>query len=485
MKVTLIHVGSTISNFGFRVIGAVIRRRFPDTALHFVMGGNIRSLANIIMANSGSGLADKDIGRVAKALAAHEVIGFACMTEHAGTVKRLIAELRRLRPDAYILWGGIHAMLHPEDAIGHADAVCTSEGEKAAPQLLARLEDGEDPTVVENFWFRRGDGEIIRNEFQTLLSTQEMEALPHPVYRENELIYDPAQGFRPTRTGDYLNSEALSYVTIWSRGCPFRCSFCANSRLLEMDRDYGRVRHASVDHLIEEVRRAVDRSAHISSVTFQDDCFISLPEDVLREFADKWRRRIGLPFSIQGLTPAHTRREKLAILMGGGLNRVRLGVQSGSDRILKFYKRPNRAGLVREAVEAVGSFAKQMVPPAYDIILDNPIETADDVKDTLRLIQDMPRPFTLNVFSLRHIPNTELGRQLARLEVELEGIDRNYSKVRPTYANALFYLVAFIRLPAPLFDFALRFAKPYRQSSQRFGFLVWMFRTLFFVRRAM
>jgi hypothetical protein len=125
-----------------------------------------------------------------------------------------------------------------------------------------------------------------------------------------------------------------------------------------------------------------------------------------------------------------------------------------------------------------------MVPPAYDIILDNPIETKEDIEATLRLIQEMPRPFTLNIFALRNIPNTELGRQLAELDFEIEGIEEGYTSIRPTFANTLLYLVAFTRLPGPLFGWLLGFAKPYRESAHTFGPLLTLFMVLFFVRRA-
>lgn len=80
---------------------------------------------------------------------------------------------------------------------------------------------------------------------------------------------------------------------------------------------------------------------------FPDDCLISLPKEVQLEFSKMWRQRIGLPFAVTGLTPAHIRDNKVRALLGGGLNRVRMGIQSGSDKILKFfYGRPNRPGLM-------------------------------------------------------------------------------------------------------------------------------------------
>ena len=253
---------------------------------------------------------------------------------------------------------------------------------------------------------------------------------------------------------------------------------------MDIDRGYGKIRHSSVSHIIDEVVSAVRRNPHISSVAFHDDCFISLPEDVLREFSVAWKQSVGLPFIVHGMTPAHVRSEKIKILRTGGLNRVRMGIQSGSDRILKFYGRPNRPGLVKEATQILGAFAKEMIPPAYDIILDNPIETKEDIEATIRLIQEMPRPFTLNIFALRNIPNTELGRQLAEVDFDIEGIEDGYTSVRPTFANTLLYLVAFTRLPAPLFEWLLRFAKPHRESARTFAPLLTLFRVLFFVRRA-
>ena len=139
---------------------------------------------------------------------------------------------------------------------------------------------------------------------------------------------------------------------------------------------------------------------HISSIAFHDDCFIGLPPETLQEFSDKMKSEVGLSFAIHGVTPADIRKNKIEILLGGGLNRVRMGVQSGSDKILKFYKRPNRAGFVKQAIDTLGEFADRMMPPTYDIIFDNPIETVEDIQATLRLIYDMPRPFALNIFSL-------------------------------------------------------------------------------------
>jgi anaerobic magnesium-protoporphyrin IX monomethyl ester cyclase len=485
MRIQMAYVGSSLSAYGFRLLTSIVRKKNPETACSFVMFYNVRSIAKMIAPVSETAeLTDEEVGKIAKEFSGYDVLGIACMSEHAAPVKAIIAGIRKINPKVFIVWGGVHPIMHPGDAIEHADAICVSEAEAAFPDFLDKFESGQDYTTCKSFWFRRGD-QIIKNGFAQLLGSKDLDALPLPVYGDNEVIYQAgSESFVPLSHQHYLDYDALSYNTVWSRGCPYKCTYCGNTRFLEIDREFGKLRHASVEHLIAEIRAAVDKMPHITSIAFHDDCFIGLPPETLQEFSDKMKSEVGLSFAIHGVTPADIRKNKIEILLNGGLNRVRMGVQSGSDKILKFYKRPNRAGFVKQAIDTLGEFANRMMPPTYDMIFDNPIETVEDIEATLRLIYDMPRPFALNIFSLRYIPNTELGRQLASLDIEVEGIDKNYTTVKPTFANLLMYMVALVKLPRPVFEYLLRFAKPYRESRAVPRLLITLFRLLYMVKRA-
>jgi hypothetical protein len=52
------------------------------------------------------------------------------------------------------------------------------------------------------------------------------------------------------------------------------------------------------------------------------------------------------------------------------MNRLRMGIQSGSDKMLKFFKRPNKPGLIKNVAGVIGDYRGFMIPPAYDIIVD-------------------------------------------------------------------------------------------------------------------
>ena len=90
------------------------------------------SLLKKYVSENGKIISSKiDIFKVAEYMSKADIVGFSSMTQYSTTVHKIIAEIRKLNPKAYIIWGGIHAIIEPEDAIKHADAVCTGEGEFA------------------------------------------------------------------------------------------------------------------------------------------------------------------------------------------------------------------------------------------------------------------------------------------------------------------------------------------------------------------
>ena len=125
---------------------------------------------------------------------------------------------------------------------------------------------------------------------------------------------------------------------------------------------------------------------------------MALKYEVLEEFCKLWKEEVKMNFAIYGIIPTYVREDKVALLVDAGMNRARMGIQSGSDNILEFYKRPTKLHRIKEATEILNKFKKYMIPPAYDIILENPIETPEDTRATVDLIYNLPRPFTLNIY---------------------------------------------------------------------------------------
>ncbi|HEX3594936.1 MAG TPA: hypothetical protein VHU80_07540, partial [Polyangiaceae bacterium] len=127
---------------------------------------------------------------------------------------------------------------------------------------------------------------------------------------------------------------------------------------------------------------------------------------------------------------------------------------------------------------------KYHIPPAYDIITDNPIETREDVVATLELLYELARPFTLNVFSLKVIPNTEMDRMMKEQGIDLDAISANYRNIPPKWGNMMLYLVTLWRPPRWLFDKLLERAQATTTKQPEYPRLNDLLRIAYFAKRA-
>jgi len=486
MKINIISLEDDLISIGFRKVSAYIKKLNPGTTTYYIPGANYRSFKSVLLARlPGPFESESEARRIAEPIADADIVGFSSMSHTACQTRTLIREVRRINPKAFIIWGGIHPIIDPEDAVRCADAICTGEGELAFEEFFDAFRGGRDFTGTRGFWFNR-NGQVLRNEFRPLMTPSELDALPLPTYGEGEYIYHSKRGaYTPLTKSGYIKHLGLAYNTVWVIGCPFKCTYCGNTRFIENDRAYARLRHSRPETIVKEIGAARRVHPHITAVVFHDDSFLALPTRTLADFAALYSERVGLPFCIQGLIPNYVRRDKMEILLGAGLNRVRMGIQSGSRRILDFYRRPSPPQTILSAAGILRNYSKYMIPPAYDLITDNPIETRQDVIDTLELVYRLRRPFTFNLYSLSVQPNTEMMKQFEKLGISGQSIAaKNYLNLTPTYANCLLVLLAVWRPPRSVFNCLLKRVKPMGERQPTYPTLLTFLRLLLLSKRA-
>ncbi len=161
MRIKLVSLEDGITSCGFRKMAAFAARINEDTESCYVSTNRYRSIRNGLRGTLGSAgsLEDEDIDLAARELIGADLVGFSSMTGYAELTRRLITRVKELDPSTYVIWGGIHPIIQPEDAIlADVDAICTGEGEFAFEELRQLLIEGRDPTDVKNFWFKQPDG---------------------------------------------------------------------------------------------------------------------------------------------------------------------------------------------------------------------------------------------------------------------------------------------------------------------------------------
>lgn len=155
------------------------------------------------------------------------------------------------------------------------------------------------------------------------------------------------------------------------------------------------VRKRSIDNLIEELKKVKNNMDFIENIWFEDDSFFDYAEEEIRDFCEKYKKnKIELNLEIHGINPLNFTREKLSLLIEAGLTIVRLGIQSGSLRTKKLYKRFYSNDQVIKTDKEINEFKDKLLV-SYDVIVDNPWETDEDLTETLMLLSELSPPFFL------------------------------------------------------------------------------------------
>lgn len=310
-----------------------------------------------------------------------------------------------------IVLGGWQPSLNPEECLPYCDMLCVGEGEDAFPELIDRLMKKFDVKDTKNIYLREGD-RITRNNVRQLAG--DLSSYPVPIfdnefcsYIENDELVNEDPYITNTRYGTFIG-----------RGCPHQCTYCSNSYMTNniYPRSWSKVRYRNIDHVMIELNIVKKKLPKVERINFYDEVFTPRKQWI-SVFIDRYKKGIGLPFYCF-FFPGTCSDEMCGLLKDAGLHGIWLGIQSGSERVRnEVYKRRYSNEKILKQAEI---FHRHGVSCRYDIILDNPFETFNESLETIQLLLQMLEPFSLNLFSLKYFPNTEITTMA--LEAGLIGI---------------------------------------------------------------
>jgi len=350
-----------------------------------------------------------------------KIIGISLTATTFRTAKAITLEIKK-HLDAKVVWGGIHAIVCPEECLRYADIVCVGEGETPMLELAERLEHNEPLTGISNLWIKTADG-IEKNGLAPLMA--DLDTLPFPdfVDRENKFLIDSGRLAEEYElTSAY---ERNAYPIMTSRGCMYACSFCSNSILRQRYEGKGAyLRRRSVANVIAELKYAA-ANRQFDRVRFWDDIF-TYDAPWINDFCEQYLREIGKRFTCY-THPSRTDKEILRKLRGAGLYVANLGIQSGSEEMSKqlFSRTQSNSDLLEfaEYADRIGVTAR------HDVITDNPYETDSDEERTAELLMRLPYPFQIQHYSLCWFPETPLTKKALEDHTIAEGdLEQHTSK---------------------------------------------------------
>ncbi|UCH80462.1 MAG: B12-binding domain-containing radical SAM protein [Nitrospiraceae bacterium] len=339
-----------------------------------------------------------------------DLIGISLMSIEYFPAKNLTRLLKNTF-DIPVIWGGVHVLIKPEECIEHADYICTGEGEHVTVLLLNHLEAEHGiPPVIPGVWFNN-NGDIIKQP--DAQPEMELDRLPMQEYLPEYFF-----GFHNNRIYNFARNEDIfrryalyggtCHMLISTRGCPFTCSYCGNAAFTKI---YGRkVRERSVPDVICEMKE-VKKNSYVLYMNFQDDCFFTHSREWIAEFCREYKKHIRLPFIVR-VIPSMMDRDKMLMLKNAGLCWVVMGIQSGSDRVnYEVYDRRVMFDTVKAAAEII---SESHAAPFYEMIVDNPYETEDDMITTIRAMATLKKPYICSLAHLTFFPGTPLAERAAK-----------------------------------------------------------------------
>jgi len=224
-----------------------------------------------------------------------------------------------------IVVGGTVPTWSTEEVLKHPkiNYVIRGEGELAYLDLMEHLDNGDTVDNIPNLWVDKENGEIVKNEFRPLIDP--LDQLPHADFD----IYDDRTFYRPFH-GKMV--RCIDYEL--SRGCVYQCTFCLSVFQRE---SYGSPknfrREKSIEKIIDEISYLKNRYK-LDVIRYQDETFLTMKKDKLKELSKVYKKHVGLPFIIEATINSITE-EKIQYLKKMECLSMGLGLESGSEELRK------------------------------------------------------------------------------------------------------------------------------------------------------
>lgn len=398
-----------------------------------------------------------------------ELIGFSLMSDGY----YVSAELTKYLKENFkikVIWGGVHPTIAPKQCLQYADYVCVGEGEIPMVEAARAISNGNDIKQIHNICYLDG-GDMVRNSLYPLINN--IDELPHgdhvPV---NAFLQDPNGKIKPLNKklfAKFSRFKGKIYDVMSSRGCPFSCTYCINHFLAKLNSG-NFIRRRSINNVMQDIEKAVKDNPDLKYISFMDDCFLSCNIIYLNKFCEEYKKRIGLPFWAKA-TPIYINEEKIKTMKKAGLAWMELGLQSGSDRVLKdVYKRASKTSHFLKAQELL---VKYKISSICDVILDNPFETKQDKLEMIRTFIKTQKPFFPQFFSLTFYHGTEIRSMVENEYPELIDKENSLRKDNMIYhkniLNDMIRMSAFI--PA---NYMRKIVRLYKQDNNSREFKIHM-----------
>ncbi len=360
-------------------VAIVLQKENPEFVIHM----NYSKTLKPIVTNAEHAVWDRVLDTILKYTP--DIVGFLGYTSSMNAIEIMARKVKE-RTRALVVVGGAHPTAIPIQTLEFCkdiDAAFIGDSENNFVKFIDYLEGKARITEISNISYRDKDG-VHLNEQLSSDGKYELDNLPFP---DRDLSY------KELYNGD---------VILTSRGCPFRCTYCAsgNSALP--------IKYRDVKEVVKEIM-LLKNDYNTKFIRIVDDTFtankkrVKLLSDLIVE-----NNLHDIEYSV-GSTVALMDEGLAASLVRMGVKRITFGVESGSEKILRAVNKNIKLDEIINAIKITTAYG---IKAHCFFMIGFPYETQEDVYSSIDLIDKICNDKTTFEFNIvTPYPGTQLFTQ--------------------------------------------------------------------------
>jgi radical SAM superfamily enzyme YgiQ (UPF0313 family) len=377
-----------------------------------------------------------------------KVVAFSTMsgTQLAETL-RISENARRINPFARIVWGGVHPTVVKEQCFDEpcVDYVILSEGEDRIVKLMNHVFHEEPISKIDGIGYRVKDTSGIMPVVSVNGAGQTVRHNEHGI----EFKWGPEYGgwmIQEAKENFDLENEYASPITAKTekyfgvsvpmlpsrRGCPYRCSFCSVPQQY-ISRSSRPIPNEAWRQDVAKMIELWEAHGNPRIQTFELNDENSLSPGAMEPYVRFLWETYGIGTHLHIRADQLQRKENVQKFKEMGVQKVHIGMESGSPRVLKNVMlkdaNPEVYRKVANILAEVGIYA------VYTAIIGNPTETVAERNETLDLLDELHEIHAKSVgsratvYTLIPLPGTTVMDICTREGWDIPNTTRGWSQV--------------------------------------------------------
>jgi hypothetical protein len=319
-----------------------------------------------------------------------DVYGFGSICSAYPVSLRIAQQVKVLRPESVILFGGPQASVVSQETLAafpFVDFILRGEAEESLPIFLEEFTGGRKFERVPGLTHRSIWG-IQKNPDAALIL--DLDGLPSPAYG---------------MTGELRGHKQASLEL--GRGCPFACTFCSTNDFFRR-----KFRLRSPQRVLQEMR-SIHAEYGITDFGLVHDMFTVDAKRVRNFCHTLLEAGEGYTWGCSARTDC-VDEEMIELMAAAGCVSMFFGVETGSDRMQKIIDKHLN---VKRAHQIIDIAEKAGIHSTISLITGFPEETMDDLRDTVDMFMHSAR-------TPRSGPQLNLLSPLAKTPLHLQFKDQ-------------------------------------------------------------